>query len=383
MKKHSIVRVVILLLMVFAFPAWGEDAQTPGNHSYTLGEIVVTAGRVEEKKEDVSTHITVLTQEDIKQFFIEDLGDLLAREGFMIQEYPNSLASVSIRGFRTETHGNDLASHVLVLINGRRAGTGNLAKIMMDNVERVEIIRGPGSVQYGASAMGGVVNVITKKGMDTFSAQAEETLGSWNYNKTAIDASGKFNAFDFSFSGSNVSQDDYNTAAGAKYPNTGFDSKETISFNTGWTFAPENRIGLTYTGNEGKGIGSPGRMTANDPDNYADHSIKSLDLLYDGQTQNDFLIWKLRYFNGKDEYETFDPEKCGDEPGRNPERQFRRAGPGLECHAERGCQKKAEPGPASPSWGPGAMRKSWSSSTADQPIPPSTAAWTWTPFPWT
>lgn len=45
--------------------------------------------------------------------------------------------------------------------------------------------------------------------------------------------------------------------------------------------------------------------------------------------------------------------------------------------------KKAEPGPASPSWAQAAMEKSWSSSTADRPIPPSTAAWTWTPFPWT
>jgi vitamin B12 transporter len=311
MKKHFIVRFVVVLLIALASPAWAGENQVAGTDAHTLDQVVVAAGRVEEKKEDVSTNITILTEEDIKQFFIEDLGDLLAREGFMIREYPNSLVSVGIRGFRTETHGNDLASHVLILINGRRAGTGNLAKIMMDNVERVEIIRGPGSVQYGASAMGGVVNVITKKGTDTLSIQAEETLGSWDYNKTAVNASGKINAFDFSFSGSKSSQDDYNTAAGVKYLNTGIDSKEIISLNTGWTFAPENRIGLTYTGNEGEGIGNPGRLTANDPDDYVDHSIKSVDLVYDGQTRNDFLAWKLRYFNGKDEYETFDPTTYG------------------------------------------------------------------------
>ncbi len=129
-----------------------------------MESMVVTSGRIKEKKEDVTTNITVFTAEDLETLSVSDLSDLMLKEGFMIREYPNSTISVGVRGFRTETHGNDLASHVLILIDGRRAGTGNLAKISMDNVERIEIIRGPGSVQYGASAMGGVINVITKRG---------------------------------------------------------------------------------------------------------------------------------------------------------------------------------------------------------------------------
>lgn len=288
-------------------------AQNDEEKIHKLEEVVVTAGRVEEKKEDVTINITVVTEEQIQQSSAQDLGDLLAKQGFMIREYPNSLVSVGIRGFRTETHGNDLASHVLVLINGRRAGTGNLAKIMMDNVERVEIIRGPGSVQYGASAMGGVVNVITKQGYEQPSVYVEETLGSWNYQKASGGASGQFKDFDFSFSASSESQDEYNTAKGNKYYNTGFDSKERISVNAGWTFIPENRIGLIYTGCEGEGIGSPGRLSQNDLDNYVDHAIKTVDIVYDGQTADGFLLWNLRYFKGKDEYETFDPENYGDE----------------------------------------------------------------------
>jgi vitamin B12 transporter len=159
--------------------------------------------------------------------------------------------------------------------------------------------------------MGGVINVITKKGADQFSAHAEEILGSWNYQKTSIGASGEFNSFDFSFNGSKASQDDYDTASGVTYYNTGFDSKERISFNAGWTFAPENRIGFIYTGYEGDGIGNSGRLNTNDLDDYVDHAIKTVDLVYDGQTHDEFLIWNLRYFNGKDEYETFDPENYG------------------------------------------------------------------------
>ncbi|CCK81589.1 TonB-dependent receptor plug domain-containing protein [Desulfobacula toluolica] len=311
MFKHRFVKLFAVLLFMWSLPAWSEEIEQSEKKTSILDTMVVTAGRVEEKKEDVTTNITIVTEEEIQQSFAQDLGDLLSKKGFMIREYPNSLVSVEIRGFRTETHGNDLASHVLILINGRRAGTGNLAKIMLGNVERIEIIRGPGSVQYGASAMGGVVNIITKQGAGKPSFYAEGTLGSWDYQQASAGASGQFKAFDFSFDASKSSQDDYDTANGDKYYNTGFDSKKRVSFNTGWTFAPENRIGFSYTGYEGDGIGNPDYLSNNDLDNYVDHAIKTFDLVYDGQTADGFLIWNLRYFNGKDEYETFDPENYG------------------------------------------------------------------------
>ena len=135
----------------------------------------------------------------------------------MIREYPNSLVSVQVRGFQTETHGNDLSSYVLILINGRRAGTGNIAKILTDNVERVEIIRGPASVQYGSSAMGGIINVITKQGKGKPSFYAEGTLGSFEYQKIEAGGAMEMGGFDLSFSASTESQDDYTTADSVTY----------------------------------------------------------------------------------------------------------------------------------------------------------------------
>lgn len=307
--KRWIATFFTAVIATISLPAWGQTVPEP--KTSVLDTMVVTAGRVKEKKEDVTTNITVITQKEIEQTFVQDLGDLLSRQGFMIREYPNSLVSVSVRGFSTETHGNDLASHVLILINGRRSGTGNLSKIMMDNVARVEIIRGPGSVQYGASAMGGVVNVITRQGEGKTSAFVEGSLGSWNNEKIAAGISGDAKGFDFSATISRESQDDYNTAKGDKYYNTGFDSKERLSLNGGWTFAANNRMGITYTGYQGEGIGNPDYLSANDLDDYVDHAIHTVDLVYDGQSADGFLLWNLRYFNGKDEYETFDPETYG------------------------------------------------------------------------
>ncbi len=299
MKKLIYLSIIICSFVFVGFSIAEETA--------IMDEVVVTAGRIEELKEDVTTNISIYTQEDIQQSSVHDLSDLLAKEGFMIREYPNSTMSVEIRGFRTETHGNDLASHVLILINGRRAGTGNLAKITMNNVERIEIIRGPGSVQYGASAMGGIVNVITKKGDGKPSFFIQETLGSWDHENTSTEFSGAFNVFDFSASASKSSQDDYDTADGTRYYNTGYASKELFNCNVGLTFAPENRIGITYSHYKGDKIGKPGYLSNNDLDDYIDHSLNSFDISYKGQTQKGFLLWNLKYFKGKDKYETFDP----------------------------------------------------------------------------
>ena len=306
----SAIAVFLTGLLVCTVSANGqENGQVDEAKIQTLEPVVVTAGRVMEKKEDVTTNISVYTAEDLEKNSVGDLSDLLIKEGFMIREYPNSTISVGIRGFTTETHGNDLASHVLVLINGRRAGTGNLAKISMDNVERIEIIRGPASVQYGASAMGGVVNVITKKGQKGFTASVEGTLGSWNFEKTKADISGGFKKFDFTVSASKSSQGDYETADGTRYYNTGYDSKENINFGAGFTFLPNNRVGFNFSHYKGDGIGSPDCLSSNNKVQYVDHALQSFDINYEGQTLSGFLLWNVRYFNGKDEYETFDPAK--------------------------------------------------------------------------
>jgi vitamin B12 transporter len=307
LKKIRWMAVVLLTgLVMYPLPLMADHQGAGQNSTLVLEPTVVTAGRIKEKKSDITTNATIYTREDLEASSIQDLSDLMLKEGFMVREYPNSTISVAIRGFSTDTHGNDLSSSVLILVNGRRAGTGNLAKISMDNVERVEIIRGPASVQYGASALGGVINVITRKGKGPFTAFLEGTLGSWDYKKGTVSMSGAVSQFDFDVTGSKSSQGDYDTGSGSEYRNTGFDSKERFSFNGGFTFLPQNRVGISYSDYSGDHIGSPDYLSANDPDDYVNHGIKSYDVYYDGQTRDDFLFWNIRYFKGKDEYETHD-----------------------------------------------------------------------------
>ncbi len=269
----------------------------------TLDEMVVTASRVPEKKRDLTTNVTVIDENDIKLSAAKDLGDLLSEKaGVYIRKYPGNMTSIGLRGFRTETHGNDLKGNVLILLNGRRAGTGNAAKIMTKNIERVEIIRGPAAVQYGSAAMGGLVNVITKQGKDKPTFFAEGLLGSYGYEEGSAGFSGKIKNFDFSGSFTRTTKDDYDIGDGDKYDNTGYDEKTNCSLNLGYEFLPGHRIGMIYTSFDADKTGSPYYFLNPDPDSYADNVNESIDFIYDGTTADGLFSWKARYFNGEDDY---------------------------------------------------------------------------------
>ena len=307
MKKWVSLVVISAFLILPGFSQAGEKEK--GRESVTMmEEVVVTASRVKEKKKEITTNVTIIDEEAIKASSARDLGDLLAEKGIgHIQKYPGALTSIGIRGFRTETHGNDLMGHVLILLNGRRAGTGNLAKIMTKNIERIEIIRGPASVQYGSAAMGGVVNVITKQGKDKPTAFVEGILGSWGHEEESVGLSGKVKGLDFSGSFTHQSMDDYDTADGDRYHNTGYDRKENTSINIGYEFLPGNRIGAIYHNFDADNVGCPDYLSTNDLDDHKDTSNESIDFIYDGRTPCGLFSWMVRYFEGKDENKWFDP----------------------------------------------------------------------------
>lgn len=298
-----------LIAAMLTLPVMASAQESDANQSKTeLEDVVVTAGRVKEQKKMIVTNITVIDEQEIKLSSARNVGDLLAQKGIgAIKKYPGSLTTIGIRGFRTDSHGNDLKGHVLILLNGRRAGTGNVAKIMTENVKQIEIIRGSAAVQYGSAAMGGVVNVITRQGEGKLSFFGEGYLADFGHEEISAGLGGEYNGLDFSGSVTKESKDDYTTASGIKYYNTGIDNQENISLNLGYTFFPGNRIAFLYHGFEVEGAGSPGYLSQNDLDDYTDKSNYSYDVVLDGQTTDVLFLWKLRYFRGKDKDTWVDP----------------------------------------------------------------------------
>ncbi len=290
--------------------ALSNNMKTNGDNVAEIDEMVVTASRIKEKKIETTSNITIIDEKDIKASAAENLGDLLAEKGIgHIQEYPGVLTTIGIRGFRTETHGNDLMGHVLILLNGHRAGTGNVAKIMTKNIERIEIVRGPASVQYGSAAMGGVINVITKQGKNKPHGFVETTLGSFNSIEGSAGLSGKIKNFDFSGSFTHKSRDDYDTANGDRYHNTKNNHQKNTSINVGYEFLPGNRIGIIYQNFNADDVGSPGYFYKNDLDDYIDTSNHSIDFIYNGRSSQGIISWMARYFNGKDKNKWINPAK--------------------------------------------------------------------------
>jgi len=282
-------------------------AQEQSQQTQTLGPVVVTAGRIEEKAKNVTQFVTLIPQEEIQKNQYQDMSGLLRNYGVQIDAYTPNMAQsqVVIRGARTSFPADTGAQGmVLLLVDGRRIGTNNLAMIPMVNIERVEILRGPAAVQYGTSAIGGVVNVITKRGTEQLSVSAQGGMGSWETYRGQGSIAWAKGPFDFSGGISCMGAGDYYMGGNAihRYPNTAMDGKTAYSVNAGFNFLEEHRLGVTVLGVNAMHMGSPSDFDHLDRKSFADISNYSADFSYEGGYKDFGLSWKGRYFFGRDTY---------------------------------------------------------------------------------
>jgi len=182
-------RACQFILYILVFVAFTSMAFADENNSdvINMDEIIVSATRTMSSLDKISASSSVITEKQIKNSTASDLSDLLSSNNViqMLDYGPGSTASVSLRGAAT--------SQVLVLIDGKRindsrAGGADLDGISTDNIERIEIIRGGQSAIYGADAVGGIINIITKKPKKP-TAQAWSTLGSYGSQSFGLEAS--------------------------------------------------------------------------------------------------------------------------------------------------------------------------------------------------
>ncbi len=277
--------IVVSLLLTFNFSlftsAFSEE------NIVSLEQIVVTATRYEEPAQDVSSSVQIITHEDIKNSIAKNAGDLISQSSIgHIHKYPGLLtSSIGLRGLRTDLF-DDLKSRVLILVNGHRAGTINLAKIPVEDIERIEIVKGPASVLYGSSAMGGVINIITKGGKEEgIHGSVNGEIGSWQYWKTQAELNGKKGAFDFYLTFSRSASDDYEAKDYGKIENTGYND-ETVSARIGYKFFDKHHVSIGYQHWKGWKIGSRGPSYSPDPDDYSDKGRDSFDVAYKTESFN-------------------------------------------------------------------------------------------------
>ena len=140
-------------------------AEADNYDEYSGADYVVTATKTQLEKKEVPQSVEVITQEDIKNTAAYNVRDALRfATNIDVQEVGMTGNVVMVRGMESK--------HTLILVDGRRMAAENtgstmnayeLSRINLADVERIEVIRGNGSALYGSDAMGGVINIITKK----------------------------------------------------------------------------------------------------------------------------------------------------------------------------------------------------------------------------
>ena len=301
MRQSIVAACIAAASLGVALPAFA--AQTV-QEEMLLDKIVVTSSRIEEKARNVTQAMTVISRSEIEKNQYQNMAGLLRNYGLQVDSYPpnSSLSQVSIRGVRTTgmgTHGLD--GQILLLVDGRRVGTDNIGMVPLVNVERIEIVRGPAAVQYGTAAIGGVINVITRRGTEEPAAMVEVGLGSWDTYRTQASAAWAKGPFDFSGGVSYLTADEYKYGGNKRFENTDLNYRFGYNLNLGLNFLDEHRIGITMLGVRADEAGSPGSYD-NIKDEYTDRATYSFDLTYEGGYKPSGLSWETRYFNGKNNY---------------------------------------------------------------------------------
>lgn len=181
MKRLSVPSAAMAALLFPTFLPAETTVQEP---------IVVTATRTAQTADASLASITVITREDIERTQAKSVAELLTGEAGIdstVNGGYGKTTSLYLRGTNSD--------HTLVLIDGIKVGSATLGTaswqyLPLDQIERIEIVRGPRSSLYGSEAIGGVVQIFTRRPTEKFQGQAEVGYGTYGTSKLSAGISG-------------------------------------------------------------------------------------------------------------------------------------------------------------------------------------------------
>jgi vitamin B12 transporter len=232
---YKILAVALAGLLVQTSHSWSQTPQL-------LDPVVVTATKLETPVREVARSVTVVTEEEIstkQQTSVSEALRAVPAVDVVQQGGAGQQTSIFMRGANSE--------HTLVLIDGIQVNDPispsrffNFADLTTDNIERIEVFRGPGSTLYGSDALGGVINIITKTGQGGPRLTVSAEGGSYETHREKISFSGGNNWINYSLTASYLDSNGI-SAASREDGNRERDGYENISTSA--------RLGLTPTDN--------------------------------------------------------------------------------------------------------------------------------------
>ena len=263
----TLVKLVALFAMSLAPVANAADFDRPDT-TPGLTPVVVTAARIEQSQADALPHTTVISSDTIRDSQAIDLPTLLRREAglqFTQSGGPGLLTSFFMRGATP--------SETLVLIDGvpvRRqgfSGSAAIEQILPEQVDHIEIVRGNVSAIYGSGAIGGVVQIFTKRGKRTPVLDIALEAGSRGTYKFAGDIAGATDSTRYAFSAAHFKTNGFAAMNAQQYPNENPDNhgdeNDSVSAMVANQWAADHEIGARLYANDarfkysGGGFGTP------------------------------------------------------------------------------------------------------------------------------
>ena len=235
---------ILALCAMLAFGAPAFAAEEEEEEVVTTGDVMVTSTRVEKELHNVPMSVSVISAEQVEKSSANIIGELL-------RDVPGvQLSSSGTPGMKRVMIRGEDTTRTVILIDGQKLSEhksmdGVPLLIDPSRVERIEVIKGPASVLYGSDAIGGVVNIITKKGGEK-PIQGQLSVGydgSTNGFTESLSVFGNIDGFKYRLTGSNTNNENLDTPYG-EMPNTKYKQKEGSAFLS-YDFCDHFTAGIT------------------------------------------------------------------------------------------------------------------------------------------
>ena len=249
---------VALAIVSISLAAIAQDAkqETPEEIAGPADPIVVTATRIPTRYNQLISDVTVVDQEQIRDYSpAEPISDVLANQpGITVRSNGGlgTATSVQIRGAKD--------NQTVLLVDGLRlnsatTGSAPWAYIPMPQIGHMEIVRGPTSSSYGSDAIGGVIQLFTRKGEGPTKFYADVGYGTYNTTSETLGVEGSENGFSYSLYGGNTHSVSFPTLisnAVGYNPTPGSYTNSNASANLAYTIIPGQEIGVKALYGSGK-----------------------------------------------------------------------------------------------------------------------------------
>jgi iron complex outermembrane receptor protein len=250
---HKVLKFIVGLagfLLITPSVGFADEAQKENSQekAIVMEEVVVTATRDKEEVRQVPANVSVITAQQIEKSGATSIVEVLDKlESIQFRDYSgnSSQSVIDLRGFG----GDNPFGKALIMLDGRRMNRPDMSsinwiQIPLNNIERIEVVRGASTVLYGDAAIGGVINIITKKGKGDPKINASVIAGSYGLHNERAGVSGSVDKWTYSLTGENNYNSGYRersklSSQGGGF-NTGYEASDMFNVSFGLSFNKTN-----------------------------------------------------------------------------------------------------------------------------------------------